>query len=56
MNDAPPASVWLVTYKGQTEDPYEWMSFSLWDAHMYKTELEQKFPNREWTVEEKDVS
>ncbi len=57
------AFIYMVTYEGQWdgrkmkgESPYTYTASSWWDAENYKKELEQEFPDREWTIEAKDVS
>jgi len=50
------ATIWLVTYKGQTESPYTWAASYYNQALALMKELENEFPHREWKVEEKDVS
>ena len=57
------ALIFMVTYKGQWdgrkmegESPYKWTAFDRIDAEKLKGELEEKFPEREWSVSEKDVS
>ncbi len=57
------ASVWLVTYKGQWdgskmegESPYTFMAFSASQALSMLIELEEQYPDRIWSIEEKDVS
>lgn len=54
--DAFPAYVYLVTYAGQTETPYTWCCNSYYDALNLQLEMQLKHPDREWRVEEKDVS
>jgi hypothetical protein len=48
--------IWLVTYKGQTESPYTWTASYFEEALNLMKELENEFPNREWDIEQKDVS
>jgi hypothetical protein len=50
------AIIWLVTYKGQTESPYKWAGNSFQEAQQVMERLERMFPDREWSIEEKDVS
>lgn len=50
------AIIWLVTYKGQTESVYTWADYSYQSAVQLMKELQEEFPAREWSVEEKDVS
>lgn len=50
------ATIWLVTYKGQTESPYTWAADYFEQARDLMKELENEFPDREWDVEQKDVS
>jgi len=45
------ATIWLVTYKGQTESPYTWASFIFEQARDLMKELENEFPDREWDIE-----
>lgn len=49
-------TIWLVTYKGQTESPYTWMAGSIDRAYNLLEDLQNEYPHREWTIEEKDVS
>jgi hypothetical protein len=51
----------MVTYEGQWdglkgESPYKWTAFDRIDAEKLKDELEEKYPERQWSVSEKDVS
>jgi hypothetical protein len=55
--------IYMITYEGQWdgrkmegESPYTYTASSRWWAEHYKKELEQEFPGRVWTIEEKDVS
>lgn len=50
------AYIWLVTYKGQTESVYTWTARYFEEARELMKELENEFPDREWDIEEKDVS
>jgi hypothetical protein len=52
------AIIWLVTYEGQTESPYTWATLrpDYLDAVKLKEELEKEYPDRVWSVSEKDVS
>ena len=50
------AVIWLVTYKGQTESVYTWTANYFEQARELMKELENEFPDREWDVEQKDVS
>ena len=49
-------SIWLVTYKGQTESPYTWSAAYFEAARNLMKELENEFPDLEWDIEQKDVS
>ena len=51
----------MVTYEGQWdgmkgESPFKWYTFDRNSADKLKGELEEKYPEREWSVSEKDVS
>jgi len=48
--------IYLVTYQGQTESAYTWSEYSWSAAERLKQELEDRYPNRVWRIEEKDVS
>jgi len=55
--------IYMITYEGQWdgrkkegESPYTYSAPSWWSAEVYKKELEKEFPDREWTIEAKDVS
>ena len=50
------AIIWLVTYEGQTESPYKWACNSFYEGHELLMELMREYPERTWTLEEKDVS
>lgn len=50
------SELWLVTYKGQTESPYTWWAHSYGTAKTLKFYLERGYPEREWSIVEKDVS
>ena len=55
------ALIYMVTYEGQWdgrkgESPYKWTAFDRIEAEKLKTELKEKYPEREWSVSEKDVS
>ena len=50
------AIIWLVTYKGQTESAYTWSSSSLEEALHLMERLRKEYPERDWDIEEKDVS
>ena len=55
------ALIYMVTYEGQWdgmkgESPYKWTAIDRIDAEKLKAELEEKYPEREWSVSEKDVS
>jgi len=55
------ALIYMVTYEGQWdgrkgESPYRWTAVDRIDAEKLKTELEDKYPDRVWSVSEKDVS
>ena len=62
-HSAAPASIWLITYEGQWdgtkmegESPYTYQSPSLSAAMTMLVKLEEEYPTRKWTIEEKDVS
>jgi hypothetical protein len=46
-------TIWLVTYKGQTESPYTWATLrdDREDAVKLKEELEKQYPDRVWSVD-----
>jgi hypothetical protein len=55
------ALIYMVTYEGQWdgmkgESPYKWTAFDRNSADKLKSELEEKDPERQWSVSEKDVS
>jgi hypothetical protein len=49
-------TVWLITYKGQTESPYTWSALTMNQAYNLLQDLQHEYPYREWAIEEKDVS
>jgi hypothetical protein len=55
------ALIYMVTYDGQWdglegESPYTWTAPSYQSAVDLKGELEEEFPDRVWSITEKDVS
>lgn len=50
------AIVFLVTYEGQVESPYEWQVGSYSQALELIEELQELYPDRKWSIFEKDVS
>jgi len=55
------ALIYMVTYEGQWngmkgESPYKRTAFDRNSADKLKSELEEKYPERQWSVSEKDVS
>lgn len=57
------ASIWLVTYEGQWdgrkmegESPYTYTAPSAGAAMELLEELEEQYPDRKWSIFEKDVS
>jgi len=51
----------LITYEGQWngregESPYTWQAHSASAAIEMIEELEEQYPDRKWTITEKDVS
>jgi len=55
------ALIYLITYEGQWdgkkgESPYKFQAHSAGAALELLEELEEQYPNRKWTITEKDVS
>ena len=55
------ALIYLITYEGQWdgkkgESPYTWQAHSASAAMELIEELEEQYPDRKWTMTEKDVS
>ena len=55
------ALIYLITYEGQWygregESPYTWQAHSASAAIEMIEELEEQYPDRKWTITEKDVS
>lgn len=55
------AIIYLVTYEGQWngregESPYTWQAHSAGAALELLAEMEEQYPDRKWTITEKDVS
>jgi len=55
------ALIYMVTYEGQWngktgESPYTWIEYSWSAAESLKQELEDRYPDRVWSIVEKDVS
>lgn len=50
------ADIYLVTYKGQTESPYTWAEDNYNAAVNLMADLKIEYPDREWSVNSKDVS
>lgn len=55
------AIIYLITYEGQWdgkegESPYKFQAYSAGAALELLEELEEQYPNRKWTITEKDVS
>ena len=57
------AIIWMVTYEGQWdgrkmegESPYTYTAPSAGAAIELLEELEEQYPDRKWTITEKDVS
>lgn len=48
--------IYMVTYEGQTESPYTWAEGCEYFAEKLKKELEAEYPDRVWSICEKDVS
>lgn len=48
--------IYLVTYVGQKESSYTWVSHHYSSAVTLMESLEYEFPDREWRICEKDVS
>lgn len=48
--------IYLVTYEGQTESPYKWADHDYHCAVELMRQLEREYPDRVWSVGEKDVS
>jgi len=49
-------TVYLITYKGQTESVYTWTSYTYTGAQNWLRDLSRVYPEREWDICEKDVS
>ena len=49
-------SIWLVTYKDQTESAYTWTARDYDSAVYLMADLKIEYPERVWNVIEKDVS
>jgi hypothetical protein len=48
--------IYLVTYEGQTESVYTWEHSTWQGAEKLMGWLQEEFPEREWSIIEKDVS
>lgn len=50
--------IYLITYEGQTESVYTWTTYddNYWNAVKLKEDLEKEYPDRVWSITEKDVS
>ena len=48
--------IYLVTYEGQTESAYTWEHSTWQGAEKLMGWLQEEFPEREWSIIEKDVS
>lgn len=48
--------IYLITYKGQRDSPYIYSFFSQTEAEEMYEFLVREYPDREWSLEEKDVS
>ena len=49
-------TVWMVLYEGQEESYYKWVEYDYQDAERLMKQLQEKYPDRKWSVVEKDVS
>jgi hypothetical protein len=53
--------IYMVTYEGQWDgkngtSPFTWYTFDFNSACRLKSDLERKYPDRVWSIDEKDVS
>ena len=48
--------IFLITYEGQTESVYTWSETSYFMAEYTLKELQAEYPDRVWSIVEKDVS
>lgn len=48
--------IYLITYDNQTESVYTWCSRNLQVARAMFEHLKATYPDRNWSIEEKDVS
>ena len=48
--------IYMVTHQGQTESAYTWTEYDWRSAEDLKKQLEKEFPDRVWSICEKDVS
>ena len=48
--------IYMVTYEGQTESAYTWTESDYSFAESLKVQLETQYPDRVWSIYEKDVS
>lgn len=47
--------VWVISYEGQTEPEHNWMCTYRVDADTMMRILQDEYPNRVWSMEEKDI-
>lgn len=50
------ATIYLITFDGQSESVYKWVCYSYSQALSLLEELEEQYPDRKWRISEKDVS